>query len=441
MVYQEQAKADALRAILGDLRLAAFAPGPADFALGADGFGRLTRGLAARPVAANAGLARTYVHAAGGLRVAFIGVTDFRPAEGDAPPGSPSASDPVEAARGAVEAARRQGVHAVVVLASVPRRTARLLAQVPGTDFVIAAREEGNAALPPERIGTAYLLTAPNQGKFLGVLDLSVRPGSGPFRDRSATTLAADVARLDGRIADLRQRIEAWTRDPTTDAQALASQRQRLAALERERLTLGGSGSPRSARSFEARALEIGPELPREPAVERTIGAYFRAVNEHNRAEYATLRAPEAPAGAARYLGIEACRDCHEEAYGVWARTPHSHAYRTLDELFKNFNLSCVGCHVTGYQRPGGSEVVQNDGLRDVQCESCHGPGSLHVEARTAALRRSTIRRDAPASLCAGECHTPEHSDHFDYSTYLPRILGPGHGRPMSEATDAGATD
>jgi hypothetical protein len=394
--------------------------------------------LSARPLGANAGLARTYVHTVGGLRVAFIGIAQFHSPEGPAPAGAPATTDPVEAAREAVASARRQGVHAVVVLASVPRRTARLLAGVPGTDFVIAAREEGNAALPPERIGEAFLLTAPNQGKFLGVLDLSVRPGAGPFRDRSATTLAAEVARLDARIADLQRRIEAWSQEPGTDAQALATQRQRLAALERERAALGTSGARAAARSFDARALEIGPELPRDPAVERTISTYFRAVNEHNRVAYADLRAPAAPAGTARYVGITACRDCHEEAYDVWARTPHSHAYRTVEELFKNFNLSCVGCHVTGYQRPGGSEVVQNDGLRDVQCESCHGPGSLHVDARSPAQRRATITRDTPASLCASECHTPEHSDHFDDATYRPRILGPGHGRPLSEATDAG---
>jgi hypothetical protein len=89
-----------------------------------------------------------------------------------------------------------------------------------------------------------------------------------------------------------------------------------------------------------------------------------------------------------------------------------------------------VGCHVTGYRQPGGSEVVQNEGLRDVQCESCHGPGSLHIEARGPAARAATIRRTVDGNFCATQCHTPEHSDHFNYDRYLPFILGPGHGRP-----------
>ena len=44
--------------------------------------------------------------------------------------------------------------------------------------------------------------------------------------------------------------------------------------------------------------------------------------------------------------------------------------------------------------------------------------------------------RAAPISVCL-ECHTPEHSDHFDYGVYLPRILGPGHGLPMPAPTAA----
>ena len=177
--------------------------------------------------------------------------------------------------------------------------------------------------------------------------------------------------------------------------------------------------------------------LPRLGAVQTEIGQYFRAVNEHNRVEYATLRAPAPQRGVAFYTGVESCHDCHEEAYDVWRGPPHSHAYRTLEEVSKNFNLSCVGCHVTGYRQPGGSEVVQNEGLRDVQCESCHGPGSAHVNARPGAARRATITLRTSGEFCATQCHTPEHSDRFNYDRYLPRILGPGHGRPL----DAGVAD
>lgn len=440
MVFQERAKAESLGPILEGLGLAAYAPGPSDYALGADalrGLGQRTHAPAL--VANTTGREATLVRVVGGVRVGLVGVSDFALVDGAPPAGAPATTDPVAAARAAV-ASLRGRADVVVVLASVPRRVARTIAgEVPGVDFVIAARETSATAPPPERIGRAYLLTAVEQGKGLGAVDLYVR-GDGAFQDTSDATAAAERARLDERLHALAGRIAAWEQDPATDRAAIAAQRARLAEMTARRAALEHRTVPTTGRVFEARSFEIAPEVPRAPAVQSQIATYFRAINERNRAEYATLRAPPAPPGTPHYVGIEACRDCHEDAYTVWAGTPHSHAYRTLEDSSKNFNLSCVGCHVTGYRQPGGSEVVQNDGLRDVQCETCHGPGSAHIEARSAAARRATIRRDAPADLCATQCHTAEHSDHFDYATYRPRILGPGHGRPMT-AGDAGAGD
>jgi hypothetical protein len=233
--------------------------------------------------------------------------------------------------------------------------------------------------------------------------------------------------------------LDSWSRDPSVDQSAVTQQRARLSQLEAERAAANAPPTPPATGSyFRGRTVEIAPELPKRDDIQQQIATYFRAINEHNREEYATLRAPAAPRGQASYVGNEECRSCHEPAFALWERTPHSRAYWTLEVLNKNFNLSCVGCHVTGYQQPGGSEVVQNEGLRDVGCETCHGPGSRHITARGAAQQRSTILRNPPQAFCAQQCHTPEHSDHFDYQRYLPRILGPGHGYP-EDAADAGA--
>jgi hypothetical protein len=440
MLYQERAKAESLTGILTGLHLAAFAPGPADFAMGPETWRRLAESVHAPALAANAGMPGVRILDAGGTKVGIVGVSDFRPPIGDPAQGAPEATDPVEAARAAVASARAQGATVVVVLASTPRRAARSIASsVEGVDFVVAAREEATAAPAPERVGRAYLLTAPNQGKFLGVLDLFLQ-GDGAFQDASEATVNAGRTRLDARITELRDRLAGWEHDPSVDRAAVATQRARLADLERQRAGLAVAPAPATGRYFRARAVEVSTDVAKLPAVESQIATYFRNVNEHNRVEYATLRAPAAPRGTAFYTGIESCHDCHEEAYDVWRGTPHSHAYRTLEEVSKNFNLSCVGCHVTGYRQPGGSEVVQNEGLRDVQCESCHGPGSAHIAARGAALRRSTIRLQVPGEFCATQCHTPEHSDHFNYAQYLPRILGPGHGRPVGSG-DGGVAD
>jgi Cytochrome c554 and c-prime len=430
MVWQEGQKATSLSGILNGLSLAAWVPGPADYAQGPQEFARLRGALRAEALGANAGLGNGAVREVGGVRVGIVGVTDLRPTSGDAAAGAPVTQDPIAAARREVAAVRARGAEVVVVLASLPRRQARMIAgDVPGVDFVIAARNDAPSAPPPERLGNAYLLTAASQGRGLGVVDLFVHGGGG-FTDASEATRRAERTRLEARITDLQRRVDAWSREPGTDANALAAQRARLAEMQRQREATARVAPPTTGRWFDARAVEVSADVPRAASVQQQIARYYREVNDHNRAAFADRRAPPAAPGAASFTGTESCRECHEEAFTVWQHTRHSHAYRTLEVASKNFNLSCVGCHVTGYRQPGGSEVVQNEGLRDVQCESCHGPGSLHIEARGPAARAATIRRTVDGNFCATQCHTPEHSDHFNYDRYLPFILGPGHGRP-----------
>ncbi|HJL28740.1 MAG TPA: cytochrome c family protein, partial [Polyangiaceae bacterium LLY-WYZ-15_(1-7)] len=150
-------------------------------------------------------------------------------------------------------------------------------------------------------------------------------------------------------------------------------------------------------------------------------------VNEHNREALADRAPPPVEEGQPRYVGSGACASCHQAAHTWWEGHPHGNAYATLVERNKQFHLNCVGCHVTGYERPGGSTVTQNlDGaLVNVGCEVCHGPGSAHVANPVAA----SIARDAPERLCV-DCHNEEHSDLFDYDAYRASLLVPGHGRP-----------
>jgi hypothetical protein len=133
--------------------------------------------------------------------------------------------------------------------------------------------------------------------------------------------------------------------------------------------------------------------------------------------------APAAAPGQSTYVGAEACADCHAEALAFWQATVHHRAYETLVAANKQYDLSCVGCHVTAFRKPGGSEVVENERLRAVQCEQCHGPASAHV----ADPSSDNISLQTAMSVCL-DCHTPEHSDTFDHKAYLRDILGEGHG-------------
>src|SRR5262249_4769054 len=132
-------------------------------------------------------------------------------------------------------------------------------------------------------------------------------------------------------------------------------------------------------------------------------------------------------AGASTFVGIERCSTCHVEERAFWQTTRHANAYATLSTQHKEFNLDCVGCHVTGYEKPGGSSVTHVDQLKDVQCEACHGPGSRHADSPS---EPGLIARKPDLGLCAANCHhVPHVNADWRADVAVNSILGKGHGR------------
>jgi hypothetical protein len=85
------------------------------------------------------------------------------------------------------------------------------------------------------------------------------------------------------------------------------------------------------------------------------------------------------------YVGSDKCKKCHESAYDVWTKTPHSHAYKTLVEDAKHpsnrqYDAECIVCHTVGFGYRGGfRDADKTPHLENVGCESCHGPASEHA--------------------------------------------------------------
>jgi hypothetical protein len=72
--------------------------------------------------------------------------------------------------------------------------------------------------------------------------------------------------------------------------------------------------------------------------------------------------------------------------------------------------------------------VTHVEGLKDVQCEVCHGPGSNHV-AKNGKVKMPVSKPEPDTCLA---CHHPPHVHVFDAKAKLPEILGPGHGKPKT---------
>jgi len=54
----------------------------------------------------------------------------------------------------------------------------------------------------------------------------------------------------------------------------------------------------------------------------------------------------------------------------------------------------------------------------NVQCEACHGPGSLHAQAKG----KEPMAAAADVALACPRCHTAERSAEFDFPKRFPDV-------------------
>lgn len=432
---QEIWKAEALVGILNRLRLAAAAPGTTDLSMGLPQFATLAHAAQFPLLAAGVTIEGDPLHAGpvlqqlGNLKIGIFGVSELEQPDGSLTAGVTRALDPTMAARTSVDQLRRQGADIIVGLVRGSRRTSRRIANdVNGIDFLVTGGLNEEAVVAPNAVGHTTLLHAGRQGQRVVVVDL-FRRRPGTFTDVSAWTRRAERETLTRSMTDLRQRIAGWERDSNVSPTDLAAQRGRLAEMQARYEQLARRPAA-AGNSFAARVIELGPEIAGDPAVATLVDQYDARVNDHNRVAFANLAARPVGDGEPYYVGSSECATCHQAEHRWWACTPHGNAYATLQTRHKEFNLSCVGCHVTGYNQPGGSTVTHNAGLINVGCETCHGPGSAHAADPASA---SIARVDAPETICL-QCHTQEHSDRFNYSTYRAMLIAPGHGQPEHSA-------
>lgn len=434
---QEIAKAETIASSLKTLKLAAFAPARNEWAGGDDTLKKLVETSAAPSVAANLpGGTQSTIATVGGLQVGIVGVSAPDKAERAIGKLDVASSPAIPAVKEAV-AALRGKVQAIVVLAAVGRGEAKRIAdENPDVLAIVVGSEGANGdentkPAPPEQIGSVLIVEAANHLQTVGVLDLYARDakkdaGLVKFSDGTGIERMRRRAELNTRIDELRSRIATWETDRSVPPADVAARKADVARLQQERDALDKAPPPASGSFYRFDMREIRDELGADGAVKSQMDAYYKKVNDANKLAFKDKLPLPAAKGAASYVGIEACSGCHEAPRKVWDATKHAHAYATLEKDFKEANLECVGCHVTGYDKPGGSNVTHVSELKDVQCEVCHGPGSLHAASpKTAKIPVAHPQPD----LCLS-CHHPPHVHAFDAAVKMAEILGPGHGRP-----------
>ena len=232
---------------------------------------------------------------------------------------------------------------------------------------------------------------------------------------------------IDAATARLDEELRRWAASSAgADPGFVAAKRQERAALDDEKRALDRPWTPPAAGSyFTNRLIPLRRSLPRD---EKTAGGDARA-RRRGRGDQPAQRAAarrRAEPGRAFYVGDAKCGPATSRRSRSGRRPCTRSAWKTLVEVGKENDYKCIGCHVTGYGQVGGTSLGHTKRLRDVQCEVCHGPGSIHV-AEKGLEDPASVHKEAPASTCIG-CHTEQHSDTFQYEAYLRDILGAGHG-------------
>ena len=309
-------------------------------------------------------------------------------------------TDPVETARKIVaELGPRSDV--IVLLSALGlRHTKRLVRKVPGIQFAVAGGlgEHPGVTDEAEKVGQTRVMQFHREGRFVGRLSMVVRNGSKDFVDASAPS-KAELKVLDGRIAQLEKALKAWSTQRKAQDPAVRSARHTLASLktERDRLNKPRPEPPKNRSYFSFRVTALPWDLPQDATLLSLMNAFDEELKQINLKHAPKL--PKAKPGEAVYVGISNCMDCHEETQAYWKHDRHSHAWATLVKDNKTFDAECVSCHVTGYGKAGGSVVGQTKGRENVQCESCHGPGSIHSEAEE-GQEKTTIVKSPPEAVC-----------------------------------------
>ncbi|MBI2932228.1 MAG: hypothetical protein HYY16_11300 [Planctomycetes bacterium] len=174
----------------------------------------------------------------------------------------------------------------------------------------------------------------------------------------------------------------------------------------------------------------------------------------------------DAKPNADAYIGAEKCKMCHEakakgSQFTAWKATKHAQAFDVLgtEEAKKiaqqrgladpQTSAECLKCHATAWNEPADRVAKGFNSKLGVQCESCHGPGQRHRQARMQAAEEDSkglieisdaeiVKR--PAALTCLTCHNDQSPGFkpFCFKTRFAEIRHPDPRRPRAEQSACG---
>lgn len=450
-VAQATIKAEGIAKVFKHLGITAVTPGPTDFARGVEEYKRLNAMAGVKPHGLNVKIAGealpgSVVKDLSGIKTGLIFAVEDDLLAGidgvEVEPIAPKLAAEVKRLEG-------EGVEALVLIYQGKLAGGKKLLEAnPRIDFVLVGEDPRETDQVDAVEGGGHTLEVFDQGRYVGVLKLYDPDGGEADEDyaNARTGSKAEIEAVEAQIEHVNKSINKMPpAAPGQEPPMLVTLRERLRALEARKKEIENSAIelPEGKRAFIWRAVRLDEAYPEDEAFTKVLGALNADIDKLNRnTDFELIPAKE---GGPFYVGNAQCKTCHADAYAFWKTTNHAHALETLQKVNKDFNQDCIGCHVVGYNKPGGSVLgklsykatldggleIEKD-LADVGCENCHGPGSKHVEAAMFGkhgkpgnfIKNLGINEQT----CMASCHVQEHSPRFNYDVYRAQILGKGHG-------------
>ena len=177
----------------------------------------------------------------------------------------------------------------------------------------------------------------------------------------------------------------------------------------------------RGQATGECDAFILSPEVGERSEVAKLVKAFedgfnekLRKIEKERAAKAAETKGQQE--GPERFLGAELCMRCHQDEAQQWKTTSHAVAWQTLVDAKQENNPDCVACHVVGYRKPGGFQGATDAAkLANVQCESCHGMGTMH---EAFANPHKTVTEQ----VCI-TCHQGENDSAWNWAQKRPKVL------------------
>lgn len=181
-----------------------------------------------------------------------------------------------------------------------------------------------------------------------------------------------------------------------------------ICTLDRGGKTLGridvaeGDGTAPRFRNTFVPLME--KRFPDHPAIAALVSKALERVKELQSEAIPQAASSAAEGCGQEFVGARTCRRCHPGRYDHWEGTPHADAYAVLRAKGREFDTECLACHTVAYECSDGEVDRRSiERFANVQCESCHGPGSVHV----ASEGKAPVEK----GLACPKCHTPERSN------------------------------